>query len=80
MVSLSFKAEQYQESSTYTNMLVFATSILCFCFNFVPKSSKYRNSFYPKYSFKEYELMVKAVERFNEVETLVINYQDNDIN
>ena len=37
----------------------------------------YRQQFYPKYAFKDYELVIKLIRRFSAVETLIINFQDN---
>lgn len=43
-------------------------------------TSTYRKRFYPKYTFKDYDILIRAIERFNNVDTFIINFQDNDLN
>lgn len=53
--------------------------MICFCLNWCFKLNAYRSITYPKYRFDDYDTLVKIVERFKNVETLIINFQDNDI-
>jgi hypothetical protein len=34
---------------------------------------------YPKYKFDDYEALAKIIRMFSNVETLIVNFQDNDI-
>jgi len=40
--------------------------------------SCYRNIFFPKYKMENYEKMEKIIAYLSEVETVIINFQDND--
>ena len=44
------------------------------------RTTWFRRRFYPRYSFDNYDTLAKIVERFKKVETLIINFQDNDLN
>jgi hypothetical protein len=43
------------------------------------KVSEYRNRFYTKYNFKDYERLGEVIKKVHNAETLVINFQDNDL-
>lgn len=43
-------------------------------------TSAYRRRFFPRYAFKNYDILIRVIERFKNVDTLIINFQDNDLN
>ena len=58
-------------------MLCFGVSLCICCLHSFTHTDCYRQQFYPKYAFKDYELVIKLIRRFSAVETLIINFQDN---
>lgn len=53
--------------------------MLCFCFHWLLSTSAYRRNNFPKYRFDDYETLLRIIDRFKDVETLIINFQDNDL-
>jgi hypothetical protein len=58
-------------------VLVF--SMICFCFYWLLSTSVYRRRHFPRYRFDHYPALLQVIQRFSKVDTLVINFQDNDL-
>ncbi len=61
-------------------MLTLVYSMLFFCFSWLLKTTCYRRKFFPTYVFNDYDTIVKLVRKFKRIDTLIINFQDNDLN
>jgi hypothetical protein len=53
--------------------------MLCFCFYWVLSTSLYRRGRFPRYRTRDYATILRIIERFSKVDTLIINFQDNDL-
>lgn len=53
--------------------------MLCFCFYWLLSTSVYRRGRFPRYRTDDYATILRIIERFGKVDTLIINFQDNDL-
>jgi hypothetical protein len=53
--------------------------MFCFCFHWVLSTSTYRCGHFPKYRFDDYPTILRIIDRFRKIDTLIINFQDNDL-
>lgn len=55
LASVSISGDKFQEGSTCINFGLFAVSIACFFVSYLSNLDRYRNRWYPKYRFQDYE-------------------------
>ena len=53
--------------------------MFCFCFHWLLSTTVYRRGHFAKYKFDDYPTLLRIIARFRKIDTLIINFQDNDL-